>query len=68
MKMKFELSPDMSRHDTLNYSSNTYIQEQPSKMVHKSYAQSPEKENKFETKLNYLAAKKYSIPDARMMK
>ena len=66
--MKFELSPNISRqNDTLNYSSNTYIQEQHSKMAHKSYAQSPEKENKFDTKLNYLAAKKYSIPDARMV-
>ena len=67
MKMKFELSPNVSHYDTLNYSNNTYTQEQPSKLVHKSYAQSPEKENKFDTKLNYLVTKKYSIPDGRMM-
>jgi hypothetical protein len=36
-------------------------------MNHKSYAQSPEKQKKVDTRLNYLAAKKYSIPDARMV-
>lgn len=57
----------MSHNDTLNYSSNTYIQEQPSKMTHKSYAQSPEKENNFDTRLNFMAAKKFSIPDAKII-
>lgn len=65
-KMKFELSQNISQQDILNYSSNTLIGERHLSN-HKSYTQSPQKENTINTKLNFLAAKKLSIPDAKIL-